>query len=194
MPKGSADLRARQSAALAGVIFEKQTAKELGELISSLQQRLVRRRGAIYPSCLALSRGEYASTCLCASSVSRGALLRRRPHTLHFTSTARRSDALREPIRGYPFSPQADSPTALDTFESATVRDAARDYKRRTALSKEMAQREARLQSEGFQARGPRKRPGESSETPPVVFVGGSRRAGVMAAAGVRAPALLSGL
>ena len=37
-------------------------------------------------------------------------------------------------------------------WERAVVRDAARDYKRRTALSKDMAQREARLASEGYQA------------------------------------------
>lgn len=42
MPKGSAELRARQSSALAGVLFEKQTAPELGALLSSLQDQLAR--------------------------------------------------------------------------------------------------------------------------------------------------------
>lgn len=42
MPKGSAALRARQSAALAGVLFEKQTDAELGKLIASLQSQLAR--------------------------------------------------------------------------------------------------------------------------------------------------------
>ena len=37
-------------------------------------------------------------------------------------------------------------------WERAVVRDAARDYRKRTALSKELAQREARLSSEGYQA------------------------------------------
>ena len=85
MPSGAAALRARQGSALAGVIFEKETAAELGSLITRL--------GA------------------------------------------------------------ADLAAAgLDELERATVRDAARAYRRRVALSKELAQREARLSSEGYQS------------------------------------------
>lgn len=43
-----------------------------------------------------------------------------------------------------------DSPPPGD-WAQAVVRDAARNYKRRIALTRELAQREARLQSEGFQ-------------------------------------------
>ena len=88
MPSGAAELRARQGAALAGVVFEKETDAALGSLLSRL--------GA------------------------------------------------------------ADLAAAgLDEFERATVRDAARAYRRRTALSKELAQREARLSSEGYQGAVP---------------------------------------
>ena len=85
MPSGAAALRARQGAALAGVVFEKETDAALGALLARL--------GA------------------------------------------------------------ADLAAAgLDDFERATVRDAARAFHRRAALSKELAQREARLSSEGYQA------------------------------------------
>lgn len=50
MPKGSAELRARQSSSLAGVIFEKQTDAKLGELISSLQAKLARCRSCAHQS------------------------------------------------------------------------------------------------------------------------------------------------
>lgn len=43
-------------------------------------------------------------------------------------------------------------PALVDPLEAAVVRDAARGYRKRTALSKELAQREARLSSEGYQA------------------------------------------
>jgi Zn-dependent M32 family carboxypeptidase len=84
MPQGAAALRARQGAALAGVVYEKETDAALGELLSRLT----------------------------ASGAS----------------------------------------SSLPPYEAATVRDAARSYKRRVALSKEIAQREARLSSEGYQA------------------------------------------
>ena len=81
MPDGAAELRAKQQAALAGVVYEKETAAELGQLLQRLQA------------------------------------------------------------------------TPLpDPWQAAVVRDAARNYKRKTALSKELAQREARLSSEGYQA------------------------------------------
>jgi Zn-dependent M32 family carboxypeptidase len=83
MPQGAAALRARQGAALAGVVYEKETDAALGALLSRL----------------------------------------------------------------------AGAPAAsLGAFEAATVRDAARSYTRRAALTKELAQREARLSSEGYQA------------------------------------------
>jgi len=85
MPSGAAALRARQGAALAGVVFEKETDAALGSLITRL-----------------------SSADLAAAG--------------------------------------------LDAYEAATVRDAARAYHRRVALSKELAQREARLSSEGYQA------------------------------------------
>jgi carboxypeptidase Taq len=81
MPEGAADLRAKQQSALAGVVFEKETALEIGQLLQRLQAT----------------------------------------------------------------PPQ-------DPWQAAVVRDAARNYKRKTALSKELAQREARLSSEGYQA------------------------------------------
>jgi len=81
MPDGAADLRAKQQAALAGVVYEKETAPELGQLLARLQ----------------------------AAALS-------------------------------------------DPWQAANVRDAARNYKRKTALSKDLAQREARLSSEGYQA------------------------------------------
>jgi Zn-dependent M32 family carboxypeptidase len=84
MPQGAAALRARQGAALAGVVYEKETDAALGELLTRL--------------------------------------------------TA------------------AGAASSLPPYEAATVRDAARSYRRRVALSKEMAQREARLSSEGYQA------------------------------------------
>ncbi|PSC70957.1 Carboxypeptidase Taq [Micractinium conductrix] len=85
MPPGSADARAAQKAALAGVLHEKQTDAELGELLRRLQ----------------------AANLEAAE---------------------------------------------LGPYERATVREAARDYKKVTAVTKEMAQREAELESEGYQA------------------------------------------
>jgi len=81
MPPASAELRSQQQAALAGVVFEKETSPALGELLAQLKASM-----------------------------------------------------------------------PADEWERAVVRDAARDYKRRTALSKELAQREARLQSDGYHA------------------------------------------
>jgi Zn-dependent M32 family carboxypeptidase len=80
MPQGASALRATHQAALSGLLFEKETAPALGELLSRLK------------------------------------------------------DA-----------------KELDALEAANVRDAARAFKRRTVLSKAIAQREARLQSEGYQ-------------------------------------------
>ncbi len=85
MPAGAAALRARQGAALAGVVYEKETDPALGALLARLT------------------------------------------------------------------APGAAT-SALGAYEAATVRDAARAYRRRVALSKEIAQREARLSSEGYQA------------------------------------------
>lgn len=42
---------------------------------------------------------------------------------------------------------------ATCSLTKATVREAARDYKKVTAVTKEMAQREAELESEGYQVR-----------------------------------------
>jgi carboxypeptidase Taq len=81
MPPGAAELRSQQQQVLAGVLFEKETAPELGALLQKL-----------------------------AASPPEG------------------------------------------VWEKAVVRDATRDYKRKTALTKELAQREARLSSEGYQA------------------------------------------
>ncbi len=81
MPEGAAELRARQGAALAGVVYEKETAPELGALLSRLQA-----------------------------------------------------------------SPPANA------WEAAVVRDAARHYSRRVALSKEIAQKPARPSSAGYQS------------------------------------------
>eukprot|EP00808_Paulinella_micropora_P015063 g23630.t1 len=81
MPQGAAALRAKQSSALAGVLYEKSTDKELGKLISRLKHQ-----------------------------------------------------------------------SLADAWKEAVVRDAARDYKKATALSKDLAQRTAELQSEGYQA------------------------------------------
>eukprot|EP00457_Paulinella_chromatophora_P002272 gb/GEZN01002276.1/.p1 GENE.gb/GEZN01002276.1/~~gb/GEZN01002276.1/.p1 ORF type:complete len:751 (-),score=111.68 gb/GEZN01002276.1/:302-2518(-) len=80
MPQGAAALRAKQSAMLAGVLYEKSADKELGALIAKLE---------------------------------------------------------------------ANPPT--DVWQAAVVRDAARDYKKVIALSKDLAQREATLQSQGYQ-------------------------------------------
>ena len=84
MPAQSAGLRSRTSAALAGVIFEKETDPSLWRLIESVL-------------------------------------------------------------------PAAADGT-LGRFEAATVRDAARSFRRRAALTKDIAQREAALGSDGFQA------------------------------------------
>ncbi|KAL4428286.1 hypothetical protein ABPG75_002375 [Micractinium tetrahymenae] len=84
LPAGATESRAAQKAALAGVLHEKQTEAELGELLRRLQA--------------ANLEGE------------------------------------------------------LDAFELANVREAARDYKKLTAISKDLAQREAELESRGYQA------------------------------------------
>ncbi|KAL4858840.1 Thermostable carboxypeptidase 1 [Chlorella vulgaris] len=47
---------------------------------------------------------------------------------------------------------QAANLEQLNEFEQATVREAARDYKKLTAVPKELAQREAELESKGYQA------------------------------------------
>ena len=85
MPSGASALRARQSSALAGVVYEKETDAALGVLL----QRL---------------------------------------------------------------APGGVPSSSLAAYEAATVRDALRSYKRRTALSKALAQREAELGSRGYHA------------------------------------------
>lgn len=81
MPKEAAELRATQGSTLAGAVFEKETAAELGEILAKLVEK---------------------------------------------------------------------PPT--EQWKAANVREAARNYKRKTALSKDLAQREARLSSDGYQA------------------------------------------
>lgn len=83
MPPGAAESRAAQKSALAGVLHEKQTEAELGEVLARLQA--------------------------------------------------------------------ADLAADLDDFQLATVREAVRDYKKLTAVPKEMAQKEAELESRGYQ-------------------------------------------
>lgn len=81
MPHGAAGARGGQKAALAGVVHEKATAPQLGEVLDRLQ-----------------------------------------------------------------------STQGLDARQAAVVRDAARSYRKKTAIPKELAQRMARLESEAFDA------------------------------------------
>lgn len=102
MPPGAAELRARQGAALAGVIYEKETDAALGALLTRL------------------------------AAADLGA-------------------------------------AGLDAYEVANVREASKAYRRRVALSKELAQREARLSSEGYQAWVAARKASDYSQFAPVL-------------------------
>lgn len=85
LPPNAVGARAAQKAALAGVLHEKQTEAEIGELLQRLQAANLEAEG-------------------------------------------------------------------LNEYERANVREAARDYRKLTAVPKELAQREAELESRGYQA------------------------------------------
>ncbi|GAB4814416.1 hypothetical protein N2152v2_001462 [Parachlorella kessleri] len=84
MPAGAAASRAAQKKALAGVLYDKQVDKEIGELLAKLQAANLEEAG-------------------------------------------------------------------LDAFQQANIREAARDYKKVTAVTKDIAQKEAELESHGYQ-------------------------------------------
>ncbi|KAI7846262.1 hypothetical protein COHA_000242 [Chlorella ohadii] len=85
LPSNAVNSRAAQKSALAGVLHEKQTEAEIGQLLQRLQAANLAAEG-------------------------------------------------------------------LNEYEQATVREAARDYRKLTAVPKELAQREAELESRGYQA------------------------------------------
>lgn len=139
MPEGAAASRAAQKSALAGVLHEKQTDPAIGALLQRLQGLDLSSLGPYEQARTQAGRGRRPQLAVCS--------LRRQP-----SGGCARLPPAAGPV---PTAP-ADLPPLLPRCPAApqaNVREAARDYKKATAVPKELAQKEAELESRGYQAR-----------------------------------------